>query len=50
MRAGPSDIPEFARFLVKAGIDSISFNPDALLQGINNILAAEEEYKVRSEK
>jgi pyruvate,water dikinase len=46
----PSDIPEFARFLVKAGIDSISFNPDALLQGINNILAAEEEYKVRSEK
>nr|WP_321230194.1 phosphoenolpyruvate synthase [uncultured Psychroserpens sp.] len=30
----PSDFPEFATFLVKEGIDSISFNPDALLQGI----------------
>ncbi len=27
----PSDYPEFARFLVEAGIDSISLNPDALL-------------------
>jgi pyruvate,water dikinase len=37
----PSDYPEFARFLVEAGIDSISFNADALLQGIANIHAAE---------
>ncbi|MEZ0371035.1 MAG: phosphoenolpyruvate synthase [Candidatus Sericytochromatia bacterium] len=37
----PSDHPEFARFLVEAGIDSISFNPDALLKGIENIVAAE---------
>ncbi|MEZ0367837.1 MAG: putative PEP-binding protein, partial [Candidatus Sericytochromatia bacterium] len=37
----PSDHPEFARFLVEAGIDSISFNPDALLKGIENIIAAE---------
>jgi pyruvate,water dikinase len=37
----PSDFPEFASFLVKEGIDSISFNPDALLQGIENINKAE---------
>lgn len=37
----PSDIPEFASFLVKQGIDSISFNPDALLKGIENINQAE---------
>jgi pyruvate, water dikinase len=40
----PSDSPEFARFLVECGIDSISFNPDALLKGIENINAAEKEY------
>lgn len=39
----PSDFPKFASFLVKAGIDSISFNPDALLKGIRNIKKAEEE-------
>jgi len=38
----PSDFPEFASFLVQAGIDSISFNPDAILTGIENIKAAEE--------
>jgi pyruvate,water dikinase len=37
----PSDFPEFARFLVECGIQSISFNPDALLRGIENIHAAE---------
>jgi len=37
----PSDFPEFAAFLVKSGIDSISFNPDALLKGIENINKAE---------
>ncbi|RPI68692.1 MAG: phosphoenolpyruvate synthase [Ignavibacteriae bacterium] len=38
----PSDHPEFARFLVEQGIDSISFTPDALLRGIDNIRAAEQ--------
>jgi pyruvate,water dikinase len=28
----PSDYPEFARFLVAAGIDSISLNPDAVVR------------------
>ncbi|MDO9554198.1 MULTISPECIES: phosphoenolpyruvate synthase [Rhodonellum] len=37
----PSDYPEFAKFLVELGIDSISFNPDALLKGIENIQLAE---------
>lgn len=40
----PSDFPEYAKFLVKEGIDSISFNPDALLQGIENINKAEESF------
>ncbi len=29
---GPSDYPEFARFLVAAGIDSLSLNPDSQLK------------------
>lgn len=37
----PSDDPTFARFLVEQGIHSISFNPDALLNGITNIREAE---------
>jgi len=41
----PSDYPEFARFLVAEGIDSISFTPDALLRGIENIAAAEGSLK-----
>ena len=41
----PSDFPEFANFLVEEGIDSISFNPDALLQGIENINIAEKALK-----
>jgi pyruvate, water dikinase len=39
----PSDLPAFAQFLVDEGIDSISFNPDALVRGIENILEAEKE-------
>jgi pyruvate,water dikinase len=41
----PSDFPEYAKFLVDEGIDSISFNPDALLKGIENIISAEKEMK-----
>lgn len=38
----PSDFPAFTQFLVEQGIDSISFNPDALLKGIENINLAEK--------
>ncbi|MGE0562760.1 MAG: phosphoenolpyruvate synthase [Flavobacteriales bacterium] len=38
----PSDYPEYARFLVECGIDSISFSPDALIKGIENIAKAEK--------
>ena len=38
----PSDYPEFAQFLVEKGINSISFNPDALISGIENINSAEK--------
>lgn len=36
----PSDSESFARLLVETGIDSISFNPDALIKGIINIQQA----------
>lgn len=39
----PSDMPEFAQFLVNEGINSISFNADALIKGIENMAAAEAE-------
>jgi pyruvate,water dikinase len=41
----PSDMPEFAQFLVEKGINSISFNPDALINGIENILKAEAKHE-----
>lgn len=37
----PSDYPDFAAFLVEQGINSISFNADALFAGIDNINNAE---------
>lgn len=39
----PSDRPEFAKFLIEQGIDSISFNADALLKGIENMVEAERK-------
>ncbi len=37
----PSDMPDFAQFLVNEGINSISFNADALLKGVENMIVAE---------
>ncbi len=39
----PSDYPEFARFLVEEGIDSISLSPDTVLETTAKILAIEQE-------
>jgi pyruvate,water dikinase len=39
----PSDYPEFARFLVALGIDSISLNPDAMLPARLRIAEIESE-------
>ncbi len=41
----PSDYPEFARFLVEQGIDSISLNPDAVMKTTVTIIEAERERK-----
>jgi pyruvate,water dikinase len=39
----PSDYPEFAAFLVEAGIDSISLNPDSVVETKKMIAKTEEE-------
>jgi len=39
----PSDYPEFARFLVACGIDSISLNPDTVLQTTRAIVEMEQQ-------
>jgi pyruvate,water dikinase len=38
----PSDYPEFARFLVEEGIDSISLNPDSVIKTILDIAKMED--------
>lgn len=38
----PSDYPEFAEFLVKRGINSISLNPDTVIQTTRHILETEK--------
>lgn len=37
----PSDYPDFARFLVEQGIDSISLNPDSVLKTLLEVAAVE---------
>lgn len=39
---GPSDFPEFTRFLVEQGIDSISVTPDAVIKTVMAIHEAEQ--------
>jgi pyruvate,water dikinase len=43
----PSDYPEFAAFLVEAGIDSISLNPDSVMK-IKQTVAQAEQGQVQS--
>jgi pyruvate,water dikinase len=40
---GPSDFPDFAQFLVKEGIDTISVTPDSLLKTIKALSESETE-------
>jgi len=40
---GPSNLPEFAEFLVRAGIDSISVNNDAVVTTRKNIAGVEQK-------
>ncbi len=42
---GPSDYPEMAEALVKMGIESISLNPDTVLQTLSHISELESRYK-----
>ena len=41
----PSDFPEFAQFLVKCGIDSISLNPDTVIKTTLAILKTEKKLR-----
>jgi pyruvate,water dikinase len=41
----PSDFPDFAQFLVKQGIDSISLNPDTVIKTTLDIIEQEEKLK-----
>jgi pyruvate,water dikinase len=45
----PSDYPDFARFLVQLGIDSISLNPDTVLKTTVDIADAEKRLVARTE-
>src|SRR5579883_613597 len=40
----PSDYPEFAQFLVKQGIDSITLNPDSVLKTILEVAKVENSH------
>jgi pyruvate,water dikinase len=46
----PSDYPEFAEFLVRCGIDSISLNPDTVLKATEKILQVEKELGIPRRK
>ena len=44
----PSDHPEFARFLVHAGIDSISVSPDSFMRVKQHVAEAESEQTLKA--
>jgi len=45
----PSDYPEFARFLVTCGIDSISLNPDTVIKTTQDIVEMEQQQRGQRE-
>ena len=44
----PSDFPDFARYLVACGIDSISLNPDTVIKTTMDLLKYEKKLKLRN--
>jgi pyruvate,water dikinase len=44
----PSVYPEFAEFLVRSGIDSISLNPDTVVSTIGQIASVEQKIILES--
>lgn len=46
----PSDFPEFAEFLVREGIDSISLNPDTVIETTLKILKQEKKLGIKPRK
>jgi pyruvate,water dikinase len=46
----PSDYPEFAEFLVRCGIDSMSLNPDTVFKTTERVLQVEKELKIPRRK
>ena len=43
----PSDYPEFARFLVECGIDSMSLNSDTVIKTTLDILDTEQSLGIK---
>jgi pyruvate,water dikinase len=46
--AGHSDYPEFAEFLVKEWIDSMSFNPDSIMKTTLKVIDLEKSLNLGS--
>ena len=44
----PSDFPDFAQFLVRQGIDSISLNPDTIIKTTFKIAEQEKKLKIKN--
>ncbi len=46
----PSDFPDFALFLVREGIDSISLNPDTVIKTTLDILELEKKLRIKKSR
>lgn len=47
---GPSDFPDFAKFLVEEGIDTISVTPDSYFKTVKAIYEIENELSIRNDE
>jgi pyruvate,water dikinase len=46
----PSDYPDFAEFLVRCGIDSMSLNPDTVIKTTDKVLQTEKQIGIPRRK